>query len=218
MRVSRITIILSAIWLLLPTRGVDATTIPVEGALDCSTGTVCTISGLGSNPLFSGNASTGDVLDIKFAGGAFFQPILDDQSLVPWEVSMGGQGTNNGDNFGTRMYLSDISGNPATSTAGLSLNSLLNFKDGVSFLTLPILVFDLHIEILDNDATGTSGTANFTLNSFSIVDRADEGPVITFEQGALSEVPLPAALPLYGTGLGLMALFGWWRRRRAVLA
>jgi hypothetical protein len=33
--------------------------------------------------------------------------------------------------------------------------------------------------------------------------------------GMVSEVPLPAALPLYGTGLGLMALFGWWRRRRA---
>jgi len=35
---------------------------------------------------------------------------------------------------------------------------------------------------------------------------------------AVNEVPLPAALPLYGTGLGLMALFGWWRRRRAVAA
>ncbi|GAF69074.1 unnamed protein product [marine sediment metagenome] len=33
-----------------------------------------------------------------------------------------------------------------------------------------------------------------------------------------SPVPLPAALPLYGTGLGLMGLFGWWRRRRAAAA
>jgi hypothetical protein len=218
MRASLTTIILTAIWLLFPTRGADAATIPVEGALDCSTGTVCTISGIGGNPLFSGSASTGDVLDIKFAGGAYFQPILDDQSLVPWEVSMGGQGTNNGDNFATSMYLSDISGNAATGTAGLSLNGLLAFTDGVSFLALPILVFDLHIAIGNNGETGTSGTANFTLNSFSIVDRPNEGPVITFEQGALSEVPLPPALALYGTGLGLVALFGWWRRRSAVPA
>lgn len=34
----------------------------------------------------------------------------------------------------------------------------------------------------------------------------------------VSEVLLPAALPLYGTGLGLMGLFGWWRRRKAVAA
>jgi hypothetical protein len=31
-----------------------------------------------------------------------------------------------------------------------------------------------------------------------------------------SAVPLPAALPLFGTGLGVMGLFGWWKRRRAV--
>jgi hypothetical protein len=31
------------------------------------------------------------------------------------------------------------------------------------------------------------------------------------------EVPLPAALPLYATGLGLMGLCGWWRRRKAAV-
>src|SRR5262245_9940818 len=34
----------------------------------------------------------------------------------------------------------------------------------------------------------------------------------------VSAVPLPAALPLYATGLGLMGLFGWWRRRRSLAA
>lgn len=32
---------------------------------------------------------------------------------------------------------------------------------------------------------------------------------------ALSAVPLPATLPLFAGGLGLLGLFGWWRRRRA---
>jgi hypothetical protein len=34
-----------------------------------------------------------------------------------------------------------------------------------------------------------------------------------FGDFATSEVPLPAALPLFATGLGLMGLFGWRRRR-----
>ena len=30
----------------------------------------------------------------------------------------------------------------------------------------------------------------------------------------LSAVPLPAALPLFGTGLGIMGFIGWRRKRR----
>ena len=30
----------------------------------------------------------------------------------------------------------------------------------------------------------------------------------------VSQTPLPAALPLFATGLGAMGLFGWWRRKR----
>ena len=30
----------------------------------------------------------------------------------------------------------------------------------------------------------------------------------------VSQAPLPAALPLFATGLGAMGLFGWWRKKR----
>ena len=30
-----------------------------------------------------------------------------------------------------------------------------------------------------------------------------------------SEVPLPATLPLFATGLGVLGLLGWWRKRKA---
>jgi hypothetical protein len=36
--------------------------------------------------------------------------------------------------------------------------------------------------------------------------------------GELNPVPLPAALPLYGTGLGVLAFLAWRRKRRAVTA
>ena len=32
---------------------------------------------------------------------------------------------------------------------------------------------------------------------------------------SVSTAPLPAALPLFATGLGAMGLFGWWRKRKA---
>ena len=47
------------------------------------------------------------------------------------------------------------------------------------------------------------------------IDRA----VINFETATfvlVSEVPLPAALPLFATGLGALGLLGWWRKRKAV--
>ena len=36
-----------------------------------------------------------------------------------------------------------------------------------------------------------------------------------FTFDTVAETPLPAALPLFGTGLGVIGLFGWRKRRRA---
>jgi hypothetical protein len=53
---------------------------------------------------------------------------------------------------------------------------------------------------VDNTAVCTPGTGN----------SADAG-----NDGSFSATPLPAALSLFGTGLGAMGLFGWRRKRKA---
>ena len=100
---------------------------------------------------------------------------------------------------------------------GLSLNGLLSGVggDGVSFVSLPMFVYDLHIAIRNDAIADAPGTATFAMDLFRITDKANEGPVITFLQGAPSSVPLPAALPLLAGGLGVLSLLTWRRKRKA---
>ncbi len=37
---------------------------------------------------------------------------------------------------------------------------------------------------------------------------------VTINDGSLSSTPLPAALPLFATGLGALGLLGWRRKRK----
>jgi hypothetical protein len=64
----------------------------------------------------------------------------------------------------------------------------------------------------------TGGTVSFRIaQPFT----PSPSPILSVEGFAIStdlrvqETPLPAALPLFGTGLGLMGIVGWWRKRRA---
>lgn len=75
------------------------------------------------------------------------------------------------------------------------------------------------------DANGTPGSVSFGVNvPFRYVRVTDDGlgdprfPTLGFDLDAVGRttaVPLPAALPLFASGLGVLGLLGW-RRRRAV--
>ena len=65
------------------------------------------------------------------------------------------------------------------------------------------------LSVLTNDIYG------FYVSSVDgIFGRGD----ILVTASAVSQVPLPAALPLFATGLGALGLFGWRRKRKAIAA
>ena len=61
----------------------------------------------------------------------------------------------------------------------------------------------------------SAGSSNLTGLANNPVDLAESGNTgLTFTP--VSAVPLPAALPLFVTGLGVLGLLGWRRKRKAV--
>jgi hypothetical protein len=86
---------------------------------------------------------------------------------------------------------------PALAISGGIVGSVDN--TGHLFIDQIVGSFDLH-SIFVIGFVGTLPTQLFT---------------VSFEVGAAPAVPLPAALPLFATGLGALGLFGWRRKKKA---
>jgi PEP-CTERM motif-containing protein len=76
-----------------------------------------------------------------------------------------------------------------------------------------VFEFSLLIPNADNPIVGGIGGPSYECAGFSC-NIADERNVDA-NAGFASATPLPAALPLFASGLGAMGLFGWRRKRKA---
>ena len=106
-----------------------------------------------------------------------------------------------------------------------SISELITFNGGnAQTLTIP---FNLSINYADT-LTVIGGTTVSFLSGGSLWQIVVNGLTLGPNPGgtmtgwltaqatdpAVSAAPLPAALPLFASGLGAMGLFGWWRRKR----
>ena len=66
--------------------------------------------------------------------------------------------------------------------------------------------------------SGAAGWWTFSVGTNNLLGNPDWWTYSLDTVSGATVVPLPAALPLFGTGLGIMALFGWWRRHGTAAA
>lgn len=114
----------------------------------------------------------------------------------------------------------------APSTFGQYANDLLvgNFSYGNSFIS----AFDPTTGTLEGTiqvATGDNSPAGLWALDFGVGGMNGSPDTLYFTDGLNSETdglfgaidptPLPASLPLFATGIGGLALLGWWRQRKS---
>jgi hypothetical protein len=110
---------------------------------------------------------------------------------------------------------------PATLSGVMTTANLLVDNPALLGLTDAILRFTLDGDtgariLLDNVVGLALANASFQTGNLTgwLVTASGAGFAGVAD---LTPIPVPAALPLFATGLGGMALLGWWRRRRAAV-
>jgi hypothetical protein len=98
-----------------------------------------------------------------------------------------------------------------------------NFVEHLGTLS-PVILQDVisGITLFEVDLTGTGigilAFQNVQFTAYSVL--LDGNEMVSFNYGALTitpdPVPLPAALPLFATGLGVLGLLGWRMKRKQV--
>ena len=128
-------------------------------------------------------------------------------SLAPGEVIVGPELPTGFNQFG--FNIQQNSGDCISAEGGTCDFSVFFTPDeiGLSQTTVQIFIGIRLSEILEGDVPPGEGEGD--LNLFGYVDLSGVGIEAT-----VTPVPLPAALPMFAGGIGLLGLLGWRRKRK----
>ncbi len=176
-------------------------TILLQSALPTITANL-TING-GSEITINGNNS---VADFVIAGAAVK---LDGVTITGGHAGLSGDGGGIYNAGGMVTVInSPVEGNTATDGGGIYNNS--------GTLTPVNVIFEGNTAA-DGGGIYNSGVVYLTDSTF-LDNFASFGADIFNNGGTITETPIPAALPLFATGLGGLGLFGWRRKRKNAAA
>jgi hypothetical protein len=120
----------------------------------------------------------------------------------------------------------NISGGSAATGPGLiATTNELNFDFADEYSNFIVLgnnnypsdfveFFD-HVIASGDEGNGGIGIGGLQFVFYPNLGNLVENPDGTYVIGSVTTTPLPAALPLFAAGLGIIGLFGWRRRRRS---
>jgi hypothetical protein len=132
-------------------------------------------------------------------------------TLVPFDV----QGTLPGGSLSGTLTLDET--NPSLSTVAITDFPANSFFDVFVSIDIPLGVLKVQDNNAGDSLDGDTLTIDFSGSSITGGSLTDSsGHITTFDlSGTIAETPLPAALPLFATGLGALGLLGWCRKRKA---
>jgi hypothetical protein len=122
--------------------------------------------------------------------------------------------------FTVQNPLNSGGANVSIDNVWLSTDPHLTYAGGVAFLIAVdgTQSHDLTGYISAASASGSAGWYYLFLGNYDKNDNFNALVSEVFQGGFQDTTPLPAALPLFASGLGALGLLGWRRKRKAALA